>query len=241
MCPLSRQQMNLLIPANDKYNGKAMMDAKDLCSRIDHTMLKPEATLDDIRNLCAEARSYGFFGVCVNGCWIPTAHDILEHSGVKVIGVVGFPLGAMSEDSKSAETEIAISHGADEIDFVLNIGRLKQGDTQYVLREFKSELEAAHGRPVKVIIETCLLSTEEKILACKLAMDAGMHFVKTSTGLGRSGATVADVRLMRETVGPDIGVKASGGIRNLETAVAMIEAGASRLGTSASAAIIKGD
>jgi deoxyribose-phosphate aldolase len=217
------------------------MDVKDLSFRIDHTLLKPDVVERDIKKLCEEARRYQFYGVCVNGCWVPSAREILKGSQVKVISVAGFPLGAMCRESKVAETEIAIRDGADEIDFVANIGRLKQGDREYLLREFNNEVRAAQGRPVKVIIETCLLSREEKILACRLAVDAGVHFVKTSTGFSGGGATVADVRLMREIVGPDVGVKASGGIRDLETAVAMIEAGASRLGTSASVAIIQGD
>jgi deoxyribose-phosphate aldolase len=218
-----------------------MIDIKDLSSFIDHTLLKPDVVERDIRKLCEEARRYQFYGVCVNGCWVPSAREILKGSQVKVISVVGFPLGAMCQESKAAETELAIRDGADEIDFVVNIGRLKQGDREYLLREFTNEVMAAHGRRVKVIIETCLLSREEKILACQLAVDAGVHFVKTSTGFSGGGATVADIRLMREIVGPDTGVKASGGIRDLETAVAMIEAGASRLGTSASVAIIQGD
>jgi deoxyribose-phosphate aldolase len=218
-----------------------MIDIKNLSSCIDHTLLKPDVVERDIKKLCEEACRHQFYGVCVNGCWIAAAHEILKGSQVKVVSVAGFPLGAMSQESKVAETGIAIRDGADEIDFVANIGRLKQGDREYLLREFKNEVRAAQGRPVKVIIETCLLSMEEKVLACRLAVDAGVHFVKTSTGFSGAGATVADVRLMREIVGPDIGVKASGGIRDLETAVAMMEAGASRLGTSASVAIIQGD
>jgi deoxyribose-phosphate aldolase len=218
-----------------------MTETKDLCSQIDHTLLRPDATLSDIRKLCAEARRYHFYSVCVNGSWVSTAAKLLKGSGVKVAAVVGFPLGAMSQESKWTETEIAICDGADEIDFVLNIGRLKQGDTRYIRKEIKNEVVAAHGRPVKVIIETCLLSKKEKVLACRIAADAGASFVKTSTGFGGGGATVEDVRLMRKTVGPDVGVKASGGIRDLKTALAMIEAGATRLGASASVAIAKGE
>ena len=218
-----------------------MTETKDLCSRIDHTLLRPDATISDIRKLCAEARRYHFYSVCVNGSWVSTAAKLLKGTGVKVAAVVGFPLGAMSQESKWTETEIAIGDGADEIDFVLNIGRLKQGDTRYVRKEIKNEVVAAHGRPVKVIIETCLLSKKEKILACRIAANAGAHFVKTSTGFGGGGATAEDVRLMRKTVGPDVGVKASGGIRDLKTALAMIEAGATRLGASASVAIAKGE
>lgn len=218
-----------------------MTDTKEMCSQIDHTLLRPDATLADITKLCTEARRYHFYSVCVNGSWVSAARKALKGSGVKVAAVVGFPLGAMCQESKWAETEIAIADGADEIDFVLNIGRLKQGDTRYVRKEIRNEVVAAHGRPVKVIIETCLLSRKEKILACRIAADAGASFVKTSTGFGGGGATVEDVRLMRKTVGPDVGVKASGGIRDLKTALAMIEAGANRLGTSASVAIVKGE
>jgi deoxyribose-phosphate aldolase len=218
-----------------------MIESRNLPSRIEHTLLKPDALERDIGKLCEEARHNRFYGVCVNGCWVPYAREVLKGSPVKVITVVGFPLGATFRDSKAAETEIAVENGADEIDFVANIGRLKQGDREYLLQEFRNEVRAAQGRPVKVIIETCLLNQEEKIFACRLAVEAGVHFVKTSTGFGSGGATVPDVRLMRGIVGPATGVKASGGIRDLETAIAMIEAGASRLGTSASVAIIKGD
>jgi len=213
----------------------------ELCSLIDHTLLRPDATLSDIRKLCAEARRYHFYSVCVNGSWVSTAVKLLKGSGVKVAAVVGFPLGAMSQESKWTETEIAVGDGADEIDFVLNIGRLKQGDTRYVRKEIRNEVVAAHGRPVKVIIETSMLSTKEKVLACKIAAGAGAHFVKTSTGFGGGGATVEDVRLMRKTVGPMVGVKASGGIRDQKTALAMVKAGANRLGASASIAIVKGE
>ena len=217
-----------------------MIEITRLPAYIDHTLLKPGATLNDIERLCAEAREYHFFGVCVNGSWVKSARRMLQGSEGKVVSVIGFPLGAMSSDAKRIETEFAVADGAQEIDIVLNIGRLKQGDGDYVLHEIEDAVKAAGGLPVKVIIESCLLSREEKIRACRLAVEGGARFVKTSTGFAAGGATVEDVTLMRETVGPDFGVKASGGIRDLATALAMIEAGASRLGTSASVAIIKG-
>jgi len=220
---------------------KVMIEAAQISSYIDHTLLQPDATTRDIEKLCAEAREHRFFGVCVNGCWVKPACRMLQDSGVRVISVVGFPLGAMSAEAKCHETEIAIRDGAQEIDFVLNIGRLKQGGARYVADEIASVAKAAAGRTVKVILETCLLTREEKIRACRLAIAGGAHFVKTSTGFGTGGATPADVKLMRDTAGPDFGVKAAGGIRDLRTALAMIEAGATRLGTSASVAIIKGD
>lgn len=218
-----------------------MIHGKNLASLIDHTLLRPDATERDIERHCDEARVNHFFGVCVNGSWVAIARRMLEGSSVKVISVAGFPLGAMTADAKRRETERAVEDGADEIDFVINIGRLKQGDTRYILDEIAAAVRAAGGRTVKAILETCFLSRDEKILACRLAMEGGARFVKTSTGFASSGATVQDVKLMREIVGPGFGVKASGGIRNRETAIAMLEAGANRLGTSASVAIIKGD
>jgi deoxyribose-phosphate aldolase len=210
-----------------------------LAAFIDHTLLKPETSLAQIEQLCAEAREHQFFSVCVNGSWVATAYQLLEDSDVKVTGVVGFPFGAMTSDTKRFETEAAIDDGAHEIDMVLNIARLKAGDDKYVLREIIDVVEAADERTVKVILETCLLTDEEKIRACHLVVESGAQFVKTSTGFSTGGATMADVKLMRETVGPKFGVKASGGIRDLPTALAMIEAGATRLGTSAGVAIMK--
>jgi deoxyribose-phosphate aldolase len=172
---------------------------------------------------------------------VKTARRALQGSDCKVVSVAGFPLGAMSAEAKCFETKSAIAEGAQEIDFVLNVGRLKQGDRNYVLEEIRNVVKAAGGLPVKVILEVCLLGVEEKIQACRLAMEGGAQFVKTSTGFGSGGATLADVELMRRTVGPDFGVKASGGIRDLETALAMIQAGATRIGTSASVAIVKGE
>jgi deoxyribose-phosphate aldolase len=210
-----------------------------LAAFIDHTLLKPDATLAQIKTLCAEAREYNFSSICVNGSWVATAYQLLEDSDVKVAGVVGFPLGAMTSDTKRFETEAAIDDGAHEIDMVLNIARLKAGEDKYILREIIDVVEAADERTVKVILETCLLTDEEKIRACQIVVESGAHFVKTSTGFSISGATIADVKLMRETVGPKFGVKASGGIRDLPAALAMIEAGATRLGTSAGVAIMK--
>jgi len=211
----------------------------ELAAYIDHTLLKADATAKDIEKLCAEARAHGFSSVCVNGSRVRQVRDLLADTSVKVASVVGFPLGAMSGDAKRFETEAAIDDGAHEVDVVLNIGWLKDGDDNLVLRELRDVVKAADQRPVKVILEACLLTTHEKIRACQLVVESGARFVKTSTGFSHGGATVADVKLFRETVGPNFGVKASGGIRDVETALAMIEAGATRLGTSASVAIVK--
>jgi deoxyribose-phosphate aldolase len=219
---------------------KTELTPAQIAAYIDHTVLKPDASAAQIEQLCAEAREHKFFSVCVNGSWVATARYLLDGSAVKVASVVGFPLGAMSSDVKRYETEVAIDDGAHEIDVVLNVARLKAGDDKYVLRELLDVVEAADERTVKVILETCLLTNEEKIRACKLVVESGAHFVKTSTGFSTAGATGADVKLMRETVGPKFGVKASGGIRDLPTALAMIEAGATRLGTSSGIAIVKG-
>jgi deoxyribose-phosphate aldolase len=203
-------------------------------------VLKADATAKDIEKLCAEAQEHNFFSVCVNSSRVRPARHLLAASAVKVACVVGFPLGAMSTAAKRFETETAVADGAQEIDVVLNIGRLKDGDDKYVLRELGEVVAAAHGLIVKVILETCLLTREEKIRACRLVVASGAHFVKTSTGFSTSGATVADVKLMRETVGATFGVKASGGVRDAQTALAMIAAGATRLGTSSGIAIIRG-
>ncbi len=211
-----------------------------LAAFIDHTLLKPDASLAQIEQLCTEAREHHFFSVCVNGSWVAAARHFLDGSDVKVASVVGFPFGAMSSDVKRFETEVAIDDGAHEIDVVLNIARLKAGDDKYVFREICDVVEAADERTVKVILETCLLTDEEKIRACKLVVEIGAQFVKTSTGFSTAGATIADVKLMRETVGEKFGVKASGGVRDAQTAVAMIAAGATRIGTSNGIAIVKG-
>lgn len=211
-----------------------------LAAYIDHTLLKPDATARDIERLCAEAREHRFHSVCVNGTWVDRARTLLEDTEVKIACVVGFPLGAMAGDVKRFETEAAIDEGAQEIDVVLNLGRFKDGNDSCVLRELRDVVEAADERPVKVILETGLLTHDEKIRACGLVLESGAQFVKTSTGFGAGGATVEDVKLLRETVGPKFGVKASGGIRTVGTALALIAAGATRLGTSAGVALIQG-
>jgi len=216
------------------------MTAAELARFIDHTVLKADAAAKEIEKLCAEAREFHFAAACVNGSRVALARHLLDGSDVKVAAVVGFPLGAMDSDTKRYETEAALDNGAQEIDMVLNVGRLKEGDDAYVLRELRDVVEAADERPVKVILETCLLTNEEKVRACHLVLDSGAQFVKTSTGFSTGGATMDDVRLMRATVGPKFGVKASGGIRDYAAAVAMIEAGATRLGTSNGVAILKG-
>lgn len=209
-------------------------------SIIDHTLLKPNATQEDIKKLCEEARKYRFASVCVNPHFVSLASHLLKGSGVRVTTVVGFPLGATTTSTKVQEAREAIANGADEIDMVINIGALKSGDDKTVLEDIKAVREVTKGHILKVIIETGLLTKEEKIRACLLAKEAGADFVKTSTGFSGGGATVEDVMLMREVVGKDIGVKASGGIRDITTARKLIAAGATRLGTSASVEIIKG-
>ena len=207
---------------------------------IDHTLLKPEATKAQIEKLCSEATEYDFKSVCVNPYYVKYAKELLKESDVLVCTVIGFPLGQNTTAIKVAETKDAINNGADEIDMVINIGALKSKDEDYVLNEIKEIRNACKGNTLKVIIETCLLTDEEKNTACKLSKEAGADFVKTSTGFSSHGATVEDVKLMRETVGEDMGVKASGGIRDRETALKMVEAGATRLGVSAGVEIVKG-
>ena len=205
---------------------------------IDHTLLKPDATIDDIFVLCNEAKEYHFMSVCVNPCFVPFAKSYLEDSGVKVCTVIGFPLGSNLIKTKIQETIEAIEAGADEIDMVINVGMLKAHQDEYVKDEIKCIREVSKGHILKVIIETCLLNEEEKVRACLIAKDAGGDFVKTSTGFSKGGATVEDVRLMRQTVGDEMGVKASGGIRTHEDLLKMIEAGATRIGTSNGTKII---
>lgn len=213
----------------------------DLAKYIDHTLLKPDATRAQIETLCAEAAEHNFATVCVNGSRVELAYSLLEESDVQVATVVGFPLGAMEADVKRYETEAAIDAGAGEIDMVMNVGRFKDGDHDYIVREIRDVVEAADDRVVKVILETCLLTDDEIVQACKLVVQAQAHFVKTSTGFGSAGATIEHVKLMRETVGQFAGVKAAGGIRNAADAHAMIEAGATRLGTSGGVAIVSGE
>ncbi len=214
------------------------MDKKTIASMIDHTLLKPEATPAQVEKLCAEAAEYHFASVCVNPVYIPLAARLLKDTGVKVCCVVGFPLGAIAPEQKAAEAASCAAMGAEELDMVIHIGAAKAGDWALVQRDIEGVVKAAAGRTVKVIIETCLLTDEEKVKACEAAKAAGAHFVKTSTGFSTGGATTHDIALMRKTVGPEMGVKASGGIRDYATAMAMIEAGANRIGASAGIVIV---
>lgn len=212
----------------------------DVARTIDHTLLKPEATADDVRKICDEARQYSFASVCVNAAFVPLARSLLAGTTVKTVAVVGFPLGATLPAAKAYEACEAVRSGADEIDMVINIGALKGGDYQLVVDDIRAVVEASRPAPVKVIIETSKLEDEEKVAACTLSKVAGAAFVKTSTGFGGGGATAADVALMRRVVGAALGVKASGGVRTREDADAMIAAGATRIGASASVAIVTG-
>jgi deoxyribose-phosphate aldolase len=214
-----------------------------LAATIDHTLLKPDATPEKIAQLCFEARKYHFASVCVNPTHVSLCADLLRGSDVKVCTVIGFPLGASETAVKVFEAQTAIDHGATEIDMVINIGALKAGDHDVVARDIRSVVETGHGRGalVKVIIETALLTDEEKVVACLLAKEAGADYVKTSTGFSGGGATVHDIELMRKTVGPTIGVKASGGIHTLQDAENMLRAGATRIGASAGVKIVRGE
>ncbi|OGZ05920.1 MAG: deoxyribose-phosphate aldolase [Candidatus Lloydbacteria bacterium RIFCSPHIGHO2_01_FULL_49_22] len=216
---------------------------KNIASYIDHTLLKPDATPDQITKLCEEARQYHFASVCINPSYVAPAVTLLCGSGVKVCTVIGFPLGATSTPAKFFEANVALEDGATEIDVVIHVGRLCAGNIAYVESEIRLLAALVHsyeGSILKVIIETCLLSDDEKILACQIAKRAGADFVKTSTGFSSHGATVKDVELMRHTVGPVMGVKASGGISTYVDAKAMIDAGATRIGTSKGVAIVNG-
>jgi deoxyribose-phosphate aldolase len=225
--------------------------AKEIAAMIDHTLLKPDATTKEIEQLCAEALEYEFASVCVNPSFVPICAKLLENdinnnetkSNVKVCTVIGFPLGANTTTVKVAETRQAIADGATEIDMVLRVSAIKDGDWTTVQRDISAVVQEAHDTNkdiiVKVILETCLLTDDEKRQACKICVAAGADFVKTSTGFSKGGATVADIALMRETVGPAVGVKASGGVRSLADALAMIEAGATRIGASAGIQIIQ--
>ena len=214
------------------------MDKKTIASMIDHTLLKPEATPAQVEKLCAEAAEYHFASVCVNPVYIPLAARLLDGTGVKVCCVVGFPLGAIAPEQKAAEAASCAAMGAEELDMVIHVGAAKAGDWALVQRDIAGVVKAAAGRTVKVIIETCLLTDEEKVKACEAAKAAGADFVKTSTGFSTGGATTHDIALIRKTVGPEMGVKASGGIRDYATAMAMIEAGANRIGASAGIEIV---
>jgi len=210
-----------------------------IISKIDHTILKPDATEAEVKRICDEARQYGFTVVVVNPCWIPFCKKQLEGTGITIVTVLGFPLGQNLTESKVSECKDLIRAGAGEIDMVLNIGKLLSGDETYVYEDIKNAAACCHqhGRLCKVILETCLLTEEQIVKACKIAEEAGADYVKTSTGFSSGGATVETVRLMRKTCSPRVKIKASGGIRTLAQARAMVEAGADRLGTSAGVAI----
>ncbi|KAA8998767.1 deoxyribose-phosphate aldolase [Paenibacillus spiritus] len=219
------------------------MNTPQLSRMIDHTLLKADARKEDIVKLAEEAKLYKFASVCVNPAWVSVASEVLKDTPeVKVCTVIGFPLGASTPETKAYETSDAIAKGAGEVDMVINIGALKSGDDALVQRDIAAVVEAAKGKALtKVIIETCLLTDEEKVRACELAVQAGADYVKTSTGFSTGGATKEDIALMRRTVGPEIGVKASGGVRSAEDALIMIGAGATRIGTSGGVAIAKGE
>ncbi|WP_173916098.1 deoxyribose-phosphate aldolase [Halobacillus sp. Marseille-Q1614] len=215
---------------------------QNLAKMIDHTQLKPDTTKDKIEQICAEAKEHQFMSVCVNPHWVSYCKELLKGTDVKVCTVIGFPLGATTTETKVFETKQAIENGATEVDMVINVGELKSGNKDFVLKDIEAVVQAAAGKAlVKVIIETSLLTEDEKITASQLTKEGGADFVKTSTGFSGGGATVEDISLMRKTVGPDLGVKASGGVRDLEGAKAVIEAGATRIGASAGIAIISGE
>ncbi|GGA68708.1 deoxyribose-phosphate aldolase [Ornithinibacillus halotolerans] len=214
---------------------------QNLAKYIDHTLLKPDATKESILKIVEEAKEYEFASVCVNPHWVSLCYDYLKDTSVKVCTVIGFPLGATSTETKIFETKQAIADGATEVDMVINVGELKSGNREFVKQDIEAVVKAAEGKALtKVIIETSLLTEEEKVIACQLSKEAGADFVKTSTGFSGGGATVEDVALMRQTVGPEMGVKASGGVRDLAQAEAMIEAGATRIGASSGIAIVQG-
>lgn len=210
----------------------------DLNKYIDHTILKASTTKDEVTKICNEAKEYKFASVCVNTCHATLVSKLLEGTGVATCVVVGFPLGAMMTEAKAYEAKLAVAAGANEVDMVINVGALKEKDYAYVEKDIKAVVDASKPAIVKVIIETCLLSDEEKVKVCEIAVSAGAHFVKTSTGFSTSGATKEDIALMRKTVGDGIGVKAAGGVRTFEDAMDMINSGASRIGASSSIDIV---
>lgn len=220
------------------FRGNWESENMRLAPYIDHTILTPEATVEQVAKRCAEARHYGFAAVCVNPWFVPLVAETLAGSDVMTCTVIGFPLGATTTATKAAETAEAVAAGAREVDMVLAIGALRGGCLDYVRHDVMAVVEAAAAAHVKVILETCLLTDEEKVTACRLCVEAGAHFVKTSTGFSTGGATVADITLMRKTVGPAMGIKASGGVRTREAAQAMIAAGATRIGTSAGVTLV---
>jgi deoxyribose-phosphate aldolase len=209
---------------------------------IDHTLLKPDATRTQFEQLCSEAAEYDFYSVCINAFWVPSCARLLRGKGVRVCSVIGFPLGATDSRTKGFEARNAVENGAAEVDMVVNIGALKSGEFRVVEEDIRSVVRAVRSTTVtKVIIETCLLTDDEKVMACEIAKRAGADFVKTSTGFAKGGATAADIALMRRVVGPKMGVKASGGVRTFEDAKLMIESGATRIGASASVKIVGKD
>ncbi|PYE49113.1 deoxyribose-phosphate aldolase [Paenibacillus barcinonensis] len=216
------------------------MTTPQLAKMIDHTLLRADATRNEIAKLTEEAKQYQFASVCVNPGWVAYAAEQLQGTGVDICTVIGFPLGASTSESKAFETKDAIAKGATEVDMVINISALKDGNDDYMEQDIRAVVDAAAGTLVKVIIETCLLTDEEKVRACQAAVRAGADFVKTSTGFSTGGATPEDIALMRRTVGPDVGVKASGGVRSLEDMQKMIEAGATRIGASSGVKIMQG-
>ncbi|MGF2617140.1 deoxyribose-phosphate aldolase [Rossellomorea vietnamensis] len=214
---------------------------KNIAKMIDHTLLKADSTKDQVTKICEEAKEHNFASVCVNPGWVEYAAQMLQGTDVKVCTVIGFPLGATTSETKAFETKDAINKGATEVDMVINISALKDGNNELVKQDIQAVTAAAKGKALtKVIIETSLLTDEEKERACRLAVEAGTDFVKTSTGFSTGGATIEDIKLMRKTVGPDIGVKASGGVRSVEDAKNMIEAGATRIGASSGVQIVQG-
>lgn len=210
-----------------------------IASYIDNTLLKQDATPEQIRKICAESIEFGCASVCCNPSYVPLVSECLKESSVKVCTVIGFPLGMNDSKVKAFEAALAAEQGADELDMVINVGRLKAGELDYVKNDIKAVVDAANGKLVKVIIECCLLTDEEKVTACKLAKEAGADFVKTSTGFSTGGATAADVALMRKIVGPEMGVKAAGGVRDYASAKMMLEAGANRIGASSGKKIVE--
>lgn len=212
----------------------------NLAATIDHTLLKPEATAEQIRKICQEAIDCQFFGVCVNSSWVPQAVSLLKGTPRKTVAVIGFPLGAMASKAKAFEAEWCVREGAQEIDMVLHLGAVKEKNWSLAKDDIATVVRASQGALVKVILETGLLTNEEKKTACQLTVEAGAHFVKTCTGFNVGSATAEDIALMRETVGPKFGVKASGGIKTQAQALALIEAGANRLGTSSGVALVQG-
>ncbi len=214
---------------------------ENIAQYIDHTILNADATKEEVKRICEEAKEYNFKTVCIQPYWVAYAKELLEGTEVGITTVIGFPLGANTSAIKAEETKVAIAEGASDVDMVINIGALKSGNADVVLEDIQAVVDAANGEAiVKVIIETSLLTKEEKILASELSKQAGANFVKTSTGFSTGGATLEDVQLMRATVGPDMGVKASGGVRTFEDAKAMVEAGATRIGASSGIKIVEG-